>query len=850
VEKVAPTEPLARVLERVEKAAGFAAAEARVAAGASSLSVEGTFTAPEVQRGGAVLRDLQGSGSWRWEGGRSSWHAEASTSAGAGTLRLAARGSGPDAEVSVSARALDAGLVLAAAGFGSPAGPVRGAADVSLAASLKQGTWEVSRARVASPALSAAGIRWEQVLVEGEMGLSGGRVTAAAGTPAVRFAGRFSRAPGWPLSFTLEARELPAALVAAAAGRGGAAPGGRWRLEAEGSVRAEELLARGAQPASAIQDLHFSAAADNLALGGVSFGAVTASGRTEGGRLAGKVATVRPESALDWSLVLREPYPFSLEGSFSAAGPGGNGIRNGEPRLSARGRVRIAGALRAAERLGGTIRLEEFRAREYGLEIVAKDVAATLDGRGVEVANALVEAGGYPVRVSGRAGWSGVVDLRAAGKVPAAAVRAATDVFDRLDGTIVGEVRVTGPFRNPEVVGAGRLEKGAFSFRGYGQLFEEMSAEAVISRERIVFEHFEGRSGGGYLDGWGEVPLRFDKGHRFYFSVDFFDMRYPYPQEFRPMLQGHVELLGPLEDLVVVGDVEVQSARFSDPVRPEKLLLDFRRRVSGAGARRAEEGFRVRLDIDGVADGTIHVRNNLADIRAKGEFRIVGDSSRPVILGSFDALEGTVEYRGNRYDVKRLTLDFQDPRRNNPRIEARAETRKGNATITVSVTGTLEKYEVEFASDPPLSKNSIVSLLSLGVPAEALAGAEGAVGAGAAASIALGPYKGRVEEEIRGIVGLDRFAVEPSFSAASKSFEPRFTVGKDFGDRLSVSFSTSVGGATPDSAASAELKVGENVFVEGAWRSATTTREGDVGGDVKFRYRYKRFRDFLSRGAE
>jgi hypothetical protein len=74
------------------------------------------------------------------------------------------------------------------------------------------------------------------------------------------------------------------------------------------------------------------------------------------------------------------------------------------------------------------------------------------------------------------------------------------------------------------------------------------------------------------------------------------------------------------------------------------------------------------------------------------------------------------------------------------------------------------------------------------------------------------------------------------------AFEPRFIVGKTFGDRFSVSVSTNVG-TTRESSANAEFRVLENVYLEGNWESSTTTQEGDLGADVKFRYRYRQFRD-------
>ena len=72
-------------------------------------------------------------------------------------------------------------------------------------------------------------------------------------------------------------------------------------------------------------------------------------------------------------------------------------------------------------------------------------------------------------------------------------------------------------------------------------------------------------------------------------------------------------------------------------------------------------------------------------------------------IRSYYVTEGRVEYRGNRYELTRGVMEFQDPRRNNPELDFRAETKKGNVLVTVGVTGTLEKYEVELSSDPPYS---------------------------------------------------------------------------------------------------------------------------------------------------
>ena len=108
----------------------------------------------------------------------------------------------------------------------------------------------------------------------------------------------------------------------------------------------------------------------------------------------------------------------------------------------------------------------------------------------------------------------------------------------------------------------------------------------------------------------------------------------------------------------------------------------------------------------------------------------------------------------------------------------------------------------------------------------------------------MGAVAGGVTEEIGSVVGLDKFAIEPSFSTKENTFEPRFVVGKSFGDRFSVEYSTTVG-STNRSSATAEYQVLENMYLSGTYEGSTFTQESDIGADVKFRYRYRQFQDIF-----
>lgn len=837
---------------------GTGTADMQLSVAGGDVFVSGTMSSPEVGISGTSASEVSVSGNWRDTSSGSRWEFHVGGQFGEGKFGLAGKGENGKAAFTGTMDDIDIATAVSLANreYGSRFG---GRADLRVEAGTGPEGWEIRKFSASVPRLTAAGVAIEGVVAEGSLGGSSGEISLVSTSPRVKASAAISRERGWPVSFIVSAEGVPTDAVLDAIGKRETASGGSWDAHAEGALKAADLFEGERVHPEAISEFRFSLAASSLSIAGISFDSLHAEGKKERDILAGEIGSSLPDSLLSYSFSLREPYGFRVKGSFSSGQPDDKAATGGateearksvSPGENDRSRFRIAGktditgSLLALDRLRGSLQLDRIFYRYEGVDLTGEGISIVLSPEGIRWESGSVQTAGNPLQVFGKVNWAGDMDLRLEGDVPATAIRLATDVFDRLDGMLQMKIRVKGKWDDPSVIGTGHMENGTFSFRHYAQLFEKMNVDAVINREKIIFEHFDGRSGGGHIDGRGELPLQFDEGQRMFFTVDFFDMQYPYPEDLHPVLQGRVELIGPVNDLLISGDVEVESAQYTKTISPERALLDFRRRLEDVTARRQETDFRIRLDIEAVADGTIHVRNNLANADIKGEFKVVGDTSRVIILGAFDVTEGYVKYRDSRYELTLGVLEFQDPRRNNPLLDFRAETKKGDVLVVVGVTGTLEKYEVELSSDPPYSKNDIVRLLSLGSTTGSATGALGAAPAAEAASIALEPVTGRVTEPIRSVIGLDRFAIEPSFSETENAFEPRFVIGKSFGDRFSVSVSTTVG-STPEGNALAEFRVLENVYLEGTWEGATTTKAGDLGADVKFRYRYRTFKDLF-----
>ncbi|NNF84864.1 MAG: hypothetical protein HKM29_06870, partial [Deltaproteobacteria bacterium] len=568
---------------------GKGTADLQLSAGEGAFSLSGTIVSPEIRFPGISARTVTASGNWFASSLGSRWGFLGSGKVGGGEFELAGKGEG--VEIRITGTMEDVNLeTVASIVDGESRTGIGGMASLRVEAGTGPQGWEIMTFSASVPRLSARGLTIEGVSADGSLGGSSGAFSLLSASPEVRILATVRREKGWPVSFSVEAAGVPTGTFLDAIGRGEAPAGGTWDVNAEGVMEGEKILEAKEVRANAFSEFQFSLSASSPSYSGVSFDALHAEGKREGDVLTGKVGTRVPDSHLSYSLSLREPFRFQVEGPFSMGRTAGTSAGedfpdasgksipsggSGKARFNIAGGLKIAGSLLALEDSRGTLRAQRFIYRAEGMDMTGEDISVVLSSEGIRWASGNILAAGNPLRISGRASWDGDLDLRLGGTMPAEAIRLATDVFDRLEGIIRMELRVTGKWDDPSVIGTGYLENGTFSFQKYAQLFEKMNADAVISREKIIIENFEGRSGGGYIDGRGEVPLRFAEGQKMFFSVDFFDMRYPYPAVLHPVLQGHVELIGPPRDVLITGDVEIQSATYTKTIRPEKALLDF-----------------------------------------------------------------------------------------------------------------------------------------------------------------------------------------------------------------------------------------------------------------------------------
>lgn len=296
------------------------------------------------------------------------------------------------------------------------------------------------------------------------------------------------------------------------------------------------------------------------------------------------------------------------------------------------------------------------------------------------------------------------------------------------------------------------------------------------------------------------------------------------------------------------GDIVLGETRVLADFKPQSLL-PFTKRVERPAAEMPPFLQKTRIDVRLRRSGDIWVDNNIARMRLRAEINVLGGPSKPHLAGRVSVEKGYVLFLDRKFNVVKGTADFADPERLNPIVELEADSRirsyRGTEATTynvkLSISGPLDEAVVELTSDPPLEKSSIVSLLTLGVTREELAGGDAEAGeptigqllAERAQSISSQRVSGYISRNVGNLLGLDQLTIEGNLFRFDKSWGPQLVASKRVSERVELTYTTKVGHFNENSIR-LDYRLTERFSLDGQ-----TDQQGRAGIDFKYRLRFK-----------
>lgn len=480
--------------------------------------------------------------------------------------------------------------------------------------------------------------------------------------------------------------------------------------------------------------------------------------------------------------------------------------------------------------------------RAAGLPPLDARASGTIDDGRVRIEGSLAAGRGLALTVAGTVPLAAEapLDLAARGTLDAAlADRALAAGGQRATGRIALDAHLSGTRAAPRVEGAATVSGGTFTDPLRGVRLTGIEGRLSGRGDTVVVERLTAATrNGGRVAVTGRVAVAPEAGFPGALRITADRAELVANPTVTAVANLALALDGPLARTPrIAGRVEVVAMDVTVPDRlpaTVKPLPGVRHVGLPPGDPRARGGsrpgrpgtarrappvpFDATLDLAVVAPGGVFVRGRGIDAELGGEIRLTGSSRAPIARGEFALRRGRLTIIGQRIVFTRGRVGFVGEL-TVPDLDFLAETRAGDVTARVAISGPADRPEFELTSEPALPQDEVLSRLLFQRASGSLSPFQALQLAQAVAQFSGGGGGPEVFEGARRGLGLDGLDIAGGGR------------GGVLGDRLSVGVRT---GARPEeSAATLDLDLGERFKVQGEVSADGRTSLG-VGAEWEY----------------
>jgi translocation and assembly module TamB len=408
-------------------------------------------------------------------------------------------------------------------------------------------------------------------------------------------------------------------------------------------------------------------------------------------------------------------------------------------------------------------------------------------------------------------------------------------------GGAVLDIKANGKLQDPQIIGRADFQNAKLDHPDFPLHFSAIEGDMVFSRNLVRFENIRGAASSGSIGLSGIIEHHNFALRSINLGIALRNVRFAYPKDFRSIIDSDLVLSGNSDIKILTGDIHVIRSEY---VRNFNLIEQLTSRsVSAAGPLTTSSlllGLRLNIDIH--SDGGLLIDNELTRLRGNLRLTLRGTPAYPSLSGRVEASEGTIFFRGSRFEISHASADFLDRNRINPVLEIRAEANVKTYRLILDAIGDLDHLTLNITSDPPMSTVDILSLLTTG-KTDGANTAGSATGSNSrhesqmtgisAASVLSENLTGVLGKRVQRIFGLESFRVDPFLAGAENDPTARVTLSERLAKDLVVTFSRNLT-TNQEQIVIIEYDVSRDLSVV-----ATRDEDGKFGLDFRFRKRLR-----------
>src|SRR5262245_8542 len=372
-------------------------------------------------------------------------------------------------------------------------------------------------------------------------------------------------------------------------------------------------------------------------------------------RLPGRPADIRADlTDFDLGPVLSIYAPETLR---SVAGRVTGTLRVAGPTLNAQGEATIAG-------LRGALYLTSISLEVEGTPLtVSTPLEIAIGGSQLRIDSARISAPGTELTIGGALALTdnAQINFSITGRVGLGAFNRPNDDLN-FDGEVTIDARIGGALNDPKVSGVATLSGFSASSGASPIAIDEGAGRVVLSGDRLTFENFTARAGGGAARISGGVTLAAFRPVEWRFEIAADDAEVLW-QGVRATVNAKLTLPGTPQGQTLSRPVIIPTAEYASEFSLSQLgeggRLNLGRFGLGRFASRPSGAIPpVNLEITVEARESFLIRSNQVNTVASAILNLTGTLADPEVNGRITFEGGTVIFRGERYDITVGSLEL------------------------------------------------------------------------------------------------------------------------------------------------------------------------------------------------
>jgi translocation and assembly module TamB len=410
------------------------------------------------------------------------------------------------------------------------------------------------------------------------------------------------------------------------------------------------------------------------------------------------------------------------------------------------------------------------------------------------------------------------------------------DLVARGNATVQASMR--GSLKDPQISGRMELKNASLYLSDLPNGVDNANGVLIFDRNRATIEKLTAETGGGKITFTGFLGFGSTLVYRLQAVAE--KVRVRYPEDVSVTFNSTLALNGTSDASTVSGMVTMTRASFTPRADFAQILAQAGRPVSAPVAA-SDYVKGIQFDVRIESGPNFEFETSLTrNLEAEIDLRLRGTPLRPVLLGSVSVNDGEVQMFGNRYTVNRGDIRFSNPVKVDPIFDMNLETKARSVTVNIAISGTLQKLNVNYSSDPPMQPREIIALLAVGRTPIDTAGLNATPSTASSTSMneAGGSLIGQaisaqLSSRLQRFFGASRVKIDPTLTGVDYQPQARLTIEQQVSNEITMTYITN-------------LNRTEEQIVQIEWDfsrqwSAVATREasGLFGVDFTYRRRFK-----------